>query len=149
MNVILKEDLENLGFEYEIVSVKPGYARNYLIPQGKAVLATPNAIEELNKIMEERKEVEAAAIAEAKEIIASLEGLEIVMTAKAGEGEKLFGSINNADLKDFLNKKGINVERKHVQIMGKSIKRLGRYSAIIKPHRDVVFELDFDVVAED
>lgn len=148
MNVILQEDLENLGFEFEVVSVKPGYARNYLIPQGKAKLATPKNMEELNKVMESRKEQEEAAIASAKEIVASMEGLTIELPAKVGEGDRLFGSINNADLTDFLNKNGVNVERKHVQILGKNIKRLGHYHGVVKPHRDVQHEFSFDVIAE-
>lgn len=148
MNVILQEDLENLGFEFEVVSVKPGYARNFLIPQGKAKLATPKNMEELNTIMESRKEQEEAAKAKANEIVSAMEGLTIEIPAKVGEGDKLFGSINNADLTDFLNKNGVNVERKHVQIMGKNIKRLGHYHAVVKPHRDVQHEFTFDVIAE-
>lgn len=148
MNVILMEDLDNLGFEYEIVSVKPGYGRNFLIPQGKAKLATPKNMEELNRIMESRKEEEAASVARAKEIVASMEGLEIAIPAKVGEGDKLFGSVNNADLTDFLNKNGVEVERKHVQILGKTIKRLGHYHGVVKPHRDVEHEFKFDVIAE-
>ncbi len=148
MNVILQEDLENLGFEYEVVSVKPGYARNFLIPNGKAKLATPKNLEELNVIMESRKEQEEAAIAKANEIVSSMEGLEIAIPAKVGEGDKLFGSINNADLTEFLNKNGVNVDRKHVQILGKTIKRLGHYHGLVKPHRDVEHEFTFDVIAE-
>lgn len=148
MDVILQEDFENLGFEYEVVSVKPGYARNFLFPQGKAKLATPKNLEELNKIMETRKEVEEAAIAKANEIVASMEGIEISIPAKVGEGDKLFGSINNADLTSFLNSKGVEVERKHVQILGKTIKRLGHYHGVIKPHREVEHEFTFDVIAE-
>lgn len=148
MNIILQEDVENLGFEFEVVTVKPGYGRNFLIPQGKAKLATPKNVEELNKILDARREEEAAAIAKANEIIASMDGLEIAMTAKVGEGDKLFGSINNADLTKFLNNKGVNVERKHVQILGKNIKRLGKYSALVKPHREVQKEISFDVIPE-
>lgn len=148
MNVILQEDLDNLGFEFEVVNVKPGYARNFLIPQGKAKLATPKNMEELNKIMDSRREQEEAAIATANEIVKSMEGLVIEIPAKVGEGDKLFGSINNADLTDYLNKNGVNVERKHVQILGKNIKRLGHYHGLVKPHRDVEHEFTFDVVAE-
>lgn len=148
MDVILQEDFENLGFEYEVVSVKPGYARNFLFPQGKAKLATPKNLEELNAIMESRKEHEEAAMATANAIVSSMEGLEIAIPAKVGEGDKLFGSINNADLTEFLNSKGVEVERKHVQILGKTIKRLGHYHGLIKPHRDVEHEFTFDVIAE-
>ena len=148
MNVILQEDLENLGFQYEVVSVKPGYARNFLIPTGKAKLAIAKNMEELNAILESRKEQEEAAIAKAKAVVSSMEGLEIAIPAKVGEGERLFGSINNADLTAFLNKNGVEVERKHVQILGKTIKRLGHYHGLVKPHRDVEHEFTFDVIAE-
>lgn len=148
MKVILQEDIENLGFEYEVVNVKPGYARNFLIPQKKAKLAIPNNMEELNQILESRKELEEAAIAKANEIVDSMKGLEIAIPAKVGEGDKLFGSINNADLTKYLNKNGVNVERKHVQILGKNIKRLGHYHGVVKAHRDVEYEFTFDVVPE-
>lgn len=148
MEVILTKDVENLGFEFEVVSVKPGYGRNFLIPQGLAKLATPQNVEELNKVLEARKAEEEALVAEANKIIDAVKGLEIVIPAKVGEGDKLFGSINNADLTDLLNKKGVNVERKHVSILGRNIKRLGTYTAIIKPHRTVETELSFDVVPE-
>lgn len=148
MEVILKQDIENLGFEFEVVDVKPGYGRNFLIPQGKAELATPAAKEALGKVLAERKAEEDALIAKANEIITALNGVELKLTAKVGEGDKLFGSINNADLTEALNKKGVEVERKHVQIMGRNIKRLGQYTAIIKPHREVHTEYVFDVIAE-
>lgn len=148
MEVILKQDIENLGFEFEVVDVKPGYGRNFLIPQGKAELATPAAKEALNKVLAERKAEEDALIAKANEIITALNDVELKLTAKVGEGDKLFGSINNADLTEALNKKGVEVERKHVQIMGRNIKRLGQYTAIIKPHREVHTEYVFDVIAE-
>lgn len=148
MKIILLEDIENLGFEYEVVSVKPGYARNYLIPQKKAKLAIQKNLDELNAVLESRREIEAAAIAKAQTIVDAMKGLEVVLTAKVGEGDKLFGSINNADLTEYLNGKGVNVERKHVQILGKNIKRLGRYNAVVKPHREVQVEFAFDVVAE-
>ena len=148
MEVILTKDVENLGFEFEVVSVKPGYGRNFLIPQGLAKLATPVNVEELNKVLDARKAEEEALVAEANKIIDAVKGLEIVIPAKVGEGDKLFGSINNEDLTDLLNKKGVNVERKHVSILGRNIKRLGTYTAIIKPHRTVETELSFDVVPE-
>lgn len=102
MKVILQEDIENLGFEYEVVNVKPGYARNFLIPQKKAKLAIPSNMDELNQILDERKEIEEAAIAKANSIVESMKGLEITIPAKVGEGDKLFGSINNADLTKYL-----------------------------------------------
>ena len=110
MDVILKQDVENLGFEFEIVSVKPGYARNFLIPLGNAVIATARQREELNILLEERKAEEAALISAAQEKSAKLEGLEIKIDAKVGSGDKLFGSINNGDLADALNAAGVEIE---------------------------------------
>lgn len=148
MDVILTKDVENLGFEFEVVSVKPGYGRNYLIPQGLAKLATPANREELNKVLDDRKAHEEELMAEAKKIIDAVKDLEIAIAAKVGEGDKLFGSINNADLTEVLNKKGVEVERKHVTILGRNIKRLGTYTAVIKPHRNVETELTFEVISE-
>lgn len=148
MDVILRQDVENLGFEFEVVSVKPGYARNFLIPQGKAVVATPQKREELNKTLEARKAEEDKMIAEAKEKSAKLEGLDIKIEAKVGAGTKLFGSVNNADLAEALNKAGVEIEKKHIKIAGNTIKRLGKSSAKIRFHRDVEVEFEFEVVPD-
>src|SRR5690606_17735050 len=148
MDVILKQDVENLGFEFEVVSVKPGYARNFLIPQGKAVVATPQKREELNKTLEARKAEEDKMIAEAKEKSAKLEGLDIKIEAKVGAGTKLFGSVNNADLAEALNNAGIEIERKHIRIPGNTVKRIGVSTAKIRFHRDVEVDFDFEVIAD-
>ena len=148
MDVILKQDVENLGFEFEIVSVKPGYARNFLIPRKKAVVATAKEREELAKIMESRKAVEDKLIAEAKEKSEKLTDLAISIEAKVGSGSKLFGSVNNGDLADALNKAGIEIERKHIRIPGNTIKRMGRNTARIRFHREVEVDFEFDVIAD-
>lgn len=148
MDVILRQDVENLGFEFEVVSVKPGYARNFLIPQGKAVVATPQKREELSKTLEARKAEEDGMIAEAKEKSAKLEGLDVKIEAKVGAGTKLFGSVNNADLAEALNKAGVEIEKKHIKIAGNTIKRLGKSSAKIRFHRDVEVDFEFEVVPD-
>jgi len=148
MDVILKQDVENLGFEYEIVSVKPGYARNYLIPRGKAVLATAKEREILNKLLETRKADEEKLIAEANEKVAKLEGLDIKIEAKVGSGTKLFGSVNNADLAEALKNAGLEIERKHIRIPGNTVKRIGVSTAKIRFHRDVEVDFDFEVIAD-
>lgn len=148
MDVILKQDVENLGFEYEIVSVKPGYARNYLIPRGKAVLATAKEREILNQLLETRKADEEKLIAEAKEKVAKLEGLDIKIEAKVGSGTKLFGSVNNADLAEALKNAGLEIERKHIRIPGNTVKRIGASTAKIRFHRDVEVDFDFEVIAD-
>ncbi len=148
MDVILKQDVENLGFEFEIVSVKPGYARNFLIPRGKAVIATAKQREELSKVLETRKAEEAALIAAANEKSAKLEGLEIKIDAKVGSGDKLFGSVNNGDLADALNAAGVEIEKKNIKIPGNTIKRLGKNTAKIRFHREVEVDFEFEVVAD-
>lgn len=148
MDVILKKDVENLGFEYEIVSVKPGYARNYLIPRGEASLATAKEREALNKILETRKADEDKLIAEATEKSTKLENLEIKIEAKVGSGSKLFGSINNADLAEALNAAGVEIERKNIKIPGNTVKRTGTSVAKIRFHREVEIDFEFEVVAD-
>lgn len=148
MDIILKQDVENLGFEFEIVSVKPGYARNYLIPQGKAVIATAKKKEELNAILEARKAEEAALIAVATEKSSKLNGLEIKIEAKVGSGDRLFGSVNNGDLADALVKAGVEIEKKNIKIPGNTIKRLGKNIAKIRFHREVEVDFEFEVVAD-
>lgn len=148
MDIILKQDVENLGFEFEIVSVKPGYARNFLIPQGKAVLATAKQREELTKTLETRKVEEEKLISAAKEKSSKLEGLNVKIEAKVGSGDKLFGSVNNADLAEALNKAGVEIERKNIKIPGNTIKRLGKNTAKIRFHREVEIDFDFEVVAD-
>lgn len=148
MDIILKQDVENLGFEFEIVSVKPGYARNFLIPQGKAVIATAKQREELNKTLETRKAEEEKLIGEAREKSSKLEGLEVKIDAKVGSGDKLFGSVNNADLADALNKAGVEIEKKNIKIPGNTIKRLGKNTAKIRFHREVEVDFEFEVIAD-
>src|SRR5690606_5046693 len=148
MDIILKQDVENLGFEFEIVSVKPGYARNFLIPQGKAVIATPKQREELKAILDARKAEEAALIAAANEKSSKLNGLEIKLDAKVGSGDRLFGSINNGDLAEALVKAGIEIEKKNIKIPGNTIKRLGKNVAKIRFHREVEVDFEFEVVAD-
>ena len=146
MNVILKQDVDGLGFEFEVVSVKPGYARNYLIPRGLAIVATPKNVTELNEVLEARKAQEEALIADAKAKSAKLEGLTVNLEAKVGNGDKLFGSVNNADLADALVKAGVEIEKKNIKIPGNTIKRLGKYTAKVRFHRTVEVDFDFTVV---
>lgn len=148
MELILKKDVENLGFADDVVTVKPGYGRNFLIPQGMAVLATPSAKKVLAETLRQRAHKEAQVIEEAKAQAEKLQGLEIKITAKAGEGDKLFGSVSNADLADALAKEGVEIEKKFISIAGGLIKRVGMYGATIRFHREVVENFSFDVIAE-
>lgn len=148
MEVILKKDVENLGFIDDLVTVKNGYGRNFLIPQGHAVLATPSAKKVLTENLKQRAYKEQKIVDAAKTQAEKLNGLEIKLTAKAGEADKLFGSITDADLAAALAKSGVEIDKKFITIAGGNIKRLGQYEASLRFHRNVVSNLTFDVVAE-
>ncbi len=148
MELILKQDVENLGFTDDLVTVKNGYGRNFLIPQGLAVLATPSAKKVLAETLKQRAFKEKKVIEDAQQEAEKLSGLEIKITAKAGEGDKLFGSVNNANLAEALEKEGIELDKKFISIAGGNIKRVGKYDAKIRFHRDVVADFSFDVIAE-
>ncbi|GEM54643.1 50S ribosomal protein L9 [Flavobacterium branchiophilum] len=145
MEIILRKDVQNLGFKDDVVAVKPGYGRNYLIPQGFAHLATPSAKKVLAENLKQRAHKEAKIVNDAKAVAEVLKTLEIKIAAKAG-GEKLFGSITNNDLAEELAKAGHTIERKF--ITSGIIKRIGKYSASIRLHRDVVVDLPYEIVAE-
>lgn len=145
MEIILKQDVQNLGFKDDVVSVKPGYGRNFLIPQGFATLATPSAKKVLAENLKQRAHKEAKVVADAKALAETLKGLEIKLTAKAG-GEKLFGSITNIDIAEALEKSGNAIDRKF--ITSGVVKRLGKYNATVRLHRDVIVELPYEIVAE-
>lgn len=145
MELILKQDVQNLGFKDDIVSVKPGYGRNFLIPQGFATLATPSAKKVLAENLKQKAHKEAKLVDDAKKLAETLKGLEIKISAKAG-GEKLFGSVTNADIVEALEKLGQKIERKY--ITSGIVKRTGKYNANVRLHRDVVVELPYEIVAE-
>jgi large subunit ribosomal protein L9 len=148
MELILKKDVENLGFTDDLVTVKNGFGRNFLIPQGHAVLATPSAKKVLAETLKQRAFKEKKVIEDAKAEAGKLIGLEIKISAKTGEGDKLFGSINNINLAETLEKAGVSIDKKFITIAGGTIKRTGTYDATIRFHRDVVSSFAFDVVAE-
>lgn len=148
MEIILKRDVENLGLEFDTVIVKPGYARNFLIPQGFALLATPKNKAILAETLEARKEEEAKLIAAANAIVEQLKKTAVTITAKVGAGDRLFGSINNINLAEALANAGVNVDKKYIRIPGNSIKRTGKFSAKIRLHREVEHEYEFEVVSD-
>lgn len=148
MELILKKDVENLGFTDDIVTVKNGYGRNYLIPQGYAVLATSSAKKVLAETLKQRAFKEQKLVDDAKQEAEKLNGLEIKIAAKAGEGDKLFGSVNNANVSEALEKAGVSIDKKFISVAGGNIKRTGQYEAKIRFHRDVIANLTFDVIAE-
>jgi len=145
MEIILKQDVPNLGFKDDIVTVKPGYARNYLIPQGMAIFASPSAKKVLAENLKQRAFKEQKLIDDAKKVAEALKGLDIKITAKAG-GDKLFGSVTNIDLAEALEKAGHSIDRKF--ITSGTVKRTGKYTASIRLHRDVIVELPYEIIAE-
>ena len=149
MELILKEDIQNLGFKDEIVSVKNGYGRNFLIPQGKAILATATARKILAENLKQRAFKEKAIVEAANALAGQIKALEIKISSKIGSGDKLFGSVSNADLADAIAANGIEIDKKNITLPGRTIKRLGKYDATIRLHRDVSFEFPFEVVPEE
>ena len=148
MELILKKDVANLGFQDDLVSVKNGYGRNFLIPRGYAVLATGSAKKVLAENLKQRAFKEANIVKEATKVADAIKALEIKIEAKTGDGDKLFGSVSNIDVADAITKSGNEIDKKFITISGGLVKRLGLYNAKVRLHRDVIFDLPFDVVAE-
>lgn len=148
MEIILKEDVQNLGFKDDIIAVKNGYGRNFLIPQGLAVLATPSARKVHAENLRQRAHKEAQLVKEAQSIADRLSALQLKLQAKVGSGDKLFGSISNIDLAAALEKQNEAIDKKYIIVQGGSVKRLGAYTAKVRLHRDVIADLVFEVVPE-
>jgi len=148
MELILREDIQDLGFKDDIVTVKNGYGRNYLIPKSLATLATPSAKKVLAENLKQRAHKEKKVIDEANKKVEALKQLEIRIPAKVGAGDKLFGSVSNIDLAVALDKVGHQIERKFINIKGRTIKRVGPYNAQIRLHREVIVDFPFEVIAE-
>lgn len=148
MELILKKDVENLGFIDDLVKVKNGYGRNYLIPKGFAVLATTSAKKVLAETLKQRAFKEAKLIADAQAIADAIKALEIKISAKSGTGDKLFGSVNNTNLAEALEALGQSVDKKYITVIGGTVKNLGKHQAKVRLHRSVVVDLTFEVIAE-
>lgn len=148
MEIILKQDVENLGFKDDVVTVKSGYGRNYLIPHGFAVLATTSAKKVLAETLKQRAFKEEKLIKDATKIADAIKSLEIKITAKTGDGSKLFGSINNSNVAESLATAGHEVDKKFIKVEGGNIKRLGKYNTTIRLHRAVIIELPIEIIAE-
>ncbi|WP_111683985.1 50S ribosomal protein L9 [Winogradskyella tangerina] len=148
MELILKQDVENLGFKDDIVTVKNGYGRNYLIPQGHAIMATPSAKKVLAETLKQRAFKEKSIIEAAQKTAEAISGLEVKIASKVGAGDKLFGSVNNIDVAAALQNAGHEIEKKYINVIGGNVKRLGKYNAVIRLHRDVTIDLPFEVIAE-
>ena len=148
MELILKEDVENLGFKDDLVVVKNGYGRNFLIPQGKAVLATSSAKKVLAEKIKQSQNKQKEAISEAQKVVKKLEKLELKISAKSLESDKLFGSVTSAEIAKELSSNGFEIEKKYIQLSS-NIKKTGAYTAKIRLHREVYFDLNFEVIKSD
>ena len=146
MKVILKEDIVNLGYKDDVVEVKDGYGRNYLIPQKKAVIASESALKVLAENQRQRAHKLAKMKADAEAVAASLEGVSLTIGAKTSATGTIFGSVNNIQIADALEKLGHNIDRKLIFV--ETIKEVGKYTATIKLHKEVSVEIQFEVVAE-
>lgn len=148
MDIILTQDIASLGYKNEIVKVKDGYGRNYLIPQGLAVLATESAKKVLAENLKQRAHKEEKVKNEAIELKTKLADVKINIGAKTSSTGKIFGSVNNIQIAEALQKEGYQIERKNILVKGDSIKEVGDYTAKIKLHKEVEFDLPFVVVSE-
>lgn len=147
MKIILKQDVTNLGYKDDVVEVKDGYGRNYLIPTGKAVIASESALKVLAENQRQRAHKLAKIKADAEALAASLEGVALTIGAKASETGTIFGSVNAIQIADALEKLGFEIDRKTIEIKH-AVKELGAHKATLKLHKDVIVELPFEVVAE-
>ena len=149
MQVILKQDIPNVGYKDDIVTVKNGYGRNYLIPQGLAILATGTNKKVVAENKKQKAYKENKVVNEAQTIAKALEIINLKIGAKAGTSGKIFGSVNAIQIAHALKEQfNFDIDRKNIEVDGESIKELGNYKAKIKLHKEVHVEIDFEVFAE-
>ena len=146
MKIILKEDIANLGYKDDVVEVKNGYGRNYLIPTGKAVIANESALKVLAENQRQRAHKLARIKAEAEATAAALKDLKLTIGAKTSSTGTIFGSVNAIQIAEALEKLGHNIDRNIISI--EPVKEVGNYTATIKLHREVAVEVPFEVVSE-
>jgi len=148
MEVILTKDVQHLGTQYDLVKVKPGYARNFLIPRGLAMSATDSNRKSLEELLKQRAHKEAKLKTDAEATAKKLKDVTVKIAAKVGENGKIFGSVNALQLAEALQKLGYAVDRKNIDLAADHIKTTGKYSANVKLHKEVATEVAFEVVAE-
>ncbi len=149
MEIILKQDISGLGYKNDLVTVKDGYARNFLIPKGMAVVATESAKKVLAEVKKQQAYKEEKIRKEAEELAKVLEGAQLTIGVKASSKGKIFGSVNNIMIADAIKaQKNVEVDRKKIEINGDAIKEVGSYKATLKLHKDIAVELALDVKAE-
>ena len=148
MEIILKKDVEGVGYKDDIITVKNGFGRNFLIPNGSAILATPTAKKILAENIKQQVVKDKKIIDDATKLEKKISEIELKIKAKVGEGVKLFGSINNTNVQKELAEKGVDIDKKSIMITGNNVKQLGKYVAKIRLHREVIFDFSFEVVPE-
>ena len=148
MEIILIQDVNKLGQKDDIVKVKNGYGRNFLIPQGYAIAATTSSKKVHTENMRQRAHKEEKIKATAQELAAKLENVKLTVGAKASSTGKIFGSVNTIQIAESLKEKGFDIDRKSITLPIDQIKEVGTYKAVVKLHRDVKVEIEFDIVAE-
>jgi large subunit ribosomal protein L9 len=148
MEIILKQDVNKLGQKDDIVNVKDGYGRNFLIPRGFAVAATSSEKKMHTENLRQRAHKEEKIRIAAQEIAASMTGVKIIVGAKTSTSGKIFGSVNTIQIAESLKEKGFDIDRKNITLPEDQIKEVGNYKAIIKLHRDVKVEIEFEIKGE-
>ncbi|HEY5499591.1 MAG TPA: 50S ribosomal protein L9 [Bacteroidales bacterium] len=147
MEIILKEDVTGLGYKDDVLVIKDGYGRNFLIPQGKAIVATPSAKKILAENLKQRSHKLAQMKKDAEALAAKLNGVTLSIGAKVSSTGKIFGSVGSIQVSEALEKAGFEVDRKTI-IIKDAVKEIGTYTATVKLHREVSVEITFEVVAE-
>jgi large subunit ribosomal protein L9 len=148
MKVILKQDVNKLGQKDDIITVKDGYGRNYLIPKGYGIQATESAMKIHSENLRQRAHKEEKIKQEAEKIAEKLKDVKLTIGAKTSSAGKIFGSVNTIQIAEALKEKGFDIDRRSILIADDQVKEIGSYKASIKLHRDVKVEIDFEVVAE-
>lgn len=147
MEIILKEDVANVGYKDEVVNVKDGYGRNFLIPKGKAVIASVSAKKVLAENLRQRAHKLEKIKKDAQELVAGLEGISLVIGARTSSSGNIFGSVTNIQVAEALSKKGFNIDRKIIYIK-EPVKAVGSYKAQIRLHKEFSVDIPFEVVSE-
>ena len=148
MEIILKQDVKNLGYTHDVVKVRNGYGLNYLIPKGYAVIANESNVKINDEVLRQRSHKLSKIKEDAELVKQTIENVVLTITAKVGEKGKLFGSITTQQIADVLKKMGHQVDKKNITIIDDHIKQLGSYTAQVQIHRDVIVPITFEVVAE-
>lgn len=148
MEIILLQDVPNLGSKNDVVTVRNGYARNYLIPKGMAITATESAKKVIAENIKQQAHKEAKIKAEAEQLAKKLEGIKLTIGAKTSSTGKIFGSVNNIQIAEALAEKGFEIDRKSIALSEDQVKEVGTYKAEIKLHREVKVSIEFEVVSE-